>query len=116
MRTSKAGRKRKAVDLEAEAEEHQKRREEQYQSLLAPSPLPPSIQSTSLPLASGGNTDHSLPHYPALPDVQLPPNQSFNLSTMAPPFNDGPIPELENMGYIQVIVLYYFLFYLYIRF
>ncbi|EFX68066.1 putative RAD21 [Daphnia pulex] len=104
------GRKRKApVDLEAEAEEHQKRREVQYQSLLAPStqssPVAPpaTIQSSLI-------DDHSFPQFPlpSLPDVQEPPET--NTSTLPEPvvqhaqsFVDATreFSEMENMGYDQ---------------
>lgn len=94
------GRKRKAaVDLEAEAEEHQKRREAQYQSLLAPT-LSQSVQSTM-----SGN-DHSLPQYPlsSLSDVQLTHSMSNERQPEMPAFGDvsGRMSEMENMGYDQV--------------
>lgn len=109
------GRKRKApVDLEAEAEEHQKRREVQYQSLLAPStqssPVAPpaTIQSSLI-------DDHSFPQFPlpSLPDVQEPPET--NTSTLPEPvvqhaqsFVDATreFSEMENMGYDQVSIVY----------
>lgn len=122
------GRKRKApVDLEAEAEEHQKRREAQYQSLLAPSPLPPpppmpapvAQEQTPLPSpmpATPSLLEHSLPQYPTLPDVQLPPSPA-PMSVAPPPSVPPPPPPppppssssfldssaLENMGYDQEI-------------
>ena len=100
-----AGRKRKAaVDLEAEAEEHQKRREAQYQSLLAPTSIAQSMQST-MP----GN-DHSLPQYPlsSLSDVQL--SQSIERQPEMPAFGDvsGRMSGMENMGYDQVKELYFY--------
>ena len=98
--TIRRGKKNKKppVDLEAEAEEHQKRREEQYQSLLAPSPLPLSMPAAST--SSARIPDHSLPHYPSLPD-----QSSAHPSVLGTPFHgnaSGPMSELENMGYDQV--------------
>lgn len=99
------GRKRKApVDLEAEAEEHQKRREVQYQSLLAP-----STQSSPLAAAisSSGMVDNSFPQFtlPSLPDVQATPTPtpSEPLQPVAPSFEDASrtLSEMENMGYDQ---------------
>lgn len=97
------GRKRKApVDLEAEAEEHQKRREVQYQSLLAP-----ATQSSPLATAisSSGMVDNSYPQFslPSLPDVQATPTPTPSEPVAAPSFDDATrtLSEMENMGYDQ---------------
>jgi hypothetical protein len=101
------GRKRKApVDLEAEAEEHQKRREVQYQSLLAP-----SIQSspTAPAVPSSGMDDHSFPQFslPVLPDVPEPLAPHTSTEPVVPSFVDTSreFSEMENMGYDQVSIL-----------
>ncbi len=104
-------RKRKApLDLEAEAEEHQKRREVQYQSLLAPSTQtsPMAGMNSSTVIA-----DHSFPQFslPSLPDVQT--TQASNSPIHAEPivtsFADASrtLSELENMGYDQVVITIY---------
>lgn len=91
------GRKRKApIDMEVEAEEHQKRREVQYQSLLAP-----STQSSPLAAASSGLIENSFSQFslPSLSDVQVAQQEPAVAS-----FEDASrtLSEMENMGYDQV--------------
>ncbi|XP_057372165.1 double-strand-break repair protein rad21 homolog [Daphnia carinata] len=99
------GRKRKApVDLEAEAEEHQKRREVQYQSLLAPSTQSSPVPTAVPPPEMG---DHSFPQFslPALPDVQ--PTEPLHTPIQPEPVESSfaeasrALSEMENMGYDQ---------------
>ncbi|KZS22071.1 putative Protein RAD21 [Daphnia magna] len=100
------GRKRKApVDLEAEAEEHQKRREVQYQSLLAPSTQSSPVPTAVPPSEMG---DHSFPQFslPALPEVQATEPLHAPITQPEPvesSFADASraLSEMENMGYDQ---------------
>ena len=92
--------------MEAEAEEHQKRREVQYQSLLAPSTQSSPIAHATIPPL--GIDDHSFAQFtlPSLPDVQEPqaPHTSTHLEANVPSFVDASreFSEMENMGYDQV--------------
>lgn len=102
------GRKRKAAaELEHDAEDHQKQRELQYQSLLAPSSV--SIQD-KLPEASFSDPvmNSSLPSLPAPEVSQL--DSTFQVAPTTPFPNVDPvhhIPEMENMGY-QVLSSFIF--------
>ena len=120
---SMGGRKRKAaVDLEAEAEEHQKRREVQYQSLLAPLNQSPIAAATTTTAAATTPVptvvDTSFPSFPIpdLVDVQptatpaappTPQNQTAEPASVAGLFGDStrPLSDMENMGYDQVYIV-----------
>lgn len=95
--------------MEAEAEEHQKRREAQYQSLLAPSPIPQMVAPSPLThvAASCEAADSSVSQYqiPVLPiEQQLQSSVPIPHETTVPPYADASsaMSELQNMGYDQV--------------
>ena len=89
--------------MEAEAEEHQKRREVQYQSLLAPSTQSSPMAATN---SSVTDVDHSFPQF-SLPEVQA--TQDSHIPTDTDPIASSfantsrTLSEMENMGYDQVI-------------
>lgn len=105
-------RKRKATaDIEAEAEEHQKRREVQYQNLLAPSiQMSPSGTAANAVIDEPSSSQFSLP---SLPDVekthplhdQTPLHTEQDVSSFPDP--SRVISEMANMGYDQVSTVLY---------